>query len=113
MVDMRTFRRRARRERSDAHIVIQREFVASEHIWPRIAVSFHASFAAVSNTFAEPATWIDGPIEAHGTRRRTEKVTSSLYVFFVKDNLNGCLPKERAEEELGVSMAADVEKWDP
>lgn len=23
------------------------------------------------------------------------------------------LPKERAEEELGVGMAADVEKWDP
>ncbi len=112
---MLTFRGRAGGERSDAHVVIQREFVAAEHIGPRVAVSFHAAFASLSDALAESATRIDGPVETHGTVVVVDKSGVRVECISIekRERHEIIIPEERAEEELRVGVAADVEEWDP
>lgn len=64
----------------DAEVVIDGELVAGQHLWPGEAIGLHHRGTTVPHGFAQRAARIDGSVQA-----------------------NWC--KQRAKEDLGVSMA--------
>jgi len=73
---------------SDTQVVVEREFVTSQHFRPREAVVAHARLASGLDGLAESAARVDWTIE---TDRR----------------------EQRAEEQLGVFLTANIEQWNP
>ena len=72
----------------DAHVVVQGELVAVQHGRPGKPVGLHPALTPSPDWLAERATGIDGSLQAD----RGE---------------------QRAEEELGVRVALDVQQGDP
>lgn len=65
----------------DAEVVINGKLITGQHLWPGEAIGLHDRSTAVPHCLAQRSAWIDGPVQAHGC-------------------------KQRAQEDLGVSMAA-------
>lgn len=77
-----TFGRGAGRQWADAHVVIQGEFVAAQHVRPRVTIRLHAPFAALPDALAQATARIYGTIQAHGTATSYNVITY-LYLMAV------------------------------
>lgn len=55
---------------TDAEVVVGRKLVASQHLWPRVAVLEHATLAAGPHGLTQGLTRRDGTVEAD---RREER----------------------------------------
>lgn len=72
----------------DAEVVINGELIAGQHLWPGESIGFHHWSTTVPHSFTQRAAGIDGPVQTHRC-------------------------KERAEEDLGVSVAPFGEQRHP
>lgn len=49
----------------DAQVVVNGEFIAGQHLWPREAVGLHHWSTTVPHSLTQRAARIDGPVQAH------------------------------------------------
>lgn len=53
----------------DAEVVINRELITGQHLWPGEAVGLHHRSTAVPDSLAQRPAWVDGPVQTHGCKQ--------------------------------------------
>lgn len=57
----------------DAEVIINGKLITGQHLWPGEAVGLHHRSAAVPHRLAQRAAGVDGPVQAHGRKQRTQE----------------------------------------
>lgn len=57
----------------DAEVIVNGKLITGQHLWPGEAIGLHHWSAAVPHCFAQRAAGIDGPVQAHGRKQRTQE----------------------------------------